>query len=283
MKAAKASAVFAFWGLISICGCVSQDEMSVLRNRIEGLEQQLAKQDAQLTSRASELESRLGQRAEADEKIRSQSAELYATLDQIREDIHSLRGRVEEAEYLLKSRKENLQPAGGEQAQRVEKIAQTTAENENRIRRIDQYLNLEAASGPAKAPAAGPLQDTSEEALYNAAKESFDIGGFSEARRKFEVFLKKHPKSSFADNAQFWIGETYYRENWHEKAILEYQKVIEGYPKGNKVQASLLKQGLAFQNLGDKSSARIILNELVKKHPQSGEAKIAFQKLKEIK
>ena len=39
--------------------------------------------------------------------------------------------------------------------------------------------------------------------------------------------LKRFPQSDQADNAQFWIGETYYRENWYEKAILEYQKVIE--------------------------------------------------------
>ncbi|MBW2198143.1 MAG: tetratricopeptide repeat protein, partial [Deltaproteobacteria bacterium] len=86
--------------------------------------------------------------------------------------------------------------------------------------------------------------------------------------------------SKNADNAQFWIGEIYYHEKWYEKAILEYQKVIEKYPKGNKVQASLLKQGFAFLNLGDKSNARLILSELIKKYPKSNEAKIAKRKLK---
>ncbi|MFQ5486070.1 MAG: tetratricopeptide repeat protein, partial [Desulfobacterales bacterium] len=85
------------------------------------------------------------------------------------------------------------------------------------------------------------------------------------------------------DNAQFWIGDTYYREKWFEKAILEYQKVIENYPKGNKVPASLLKQGFAFFNIGDKANARLILKELIKKYPQSNETKIAIKKLKEFK
>ncbi|MEK6196353.1 MAG: tetratricopeptide repeat protein, partial [Deltaproteobacteria bacterium] len=69
---------------------------------------------------------------------------------------------------------------------------------------------------------------------------------------------------------------------WYEKAILEYQKVIENYPKGNKVPASLLKQGFAFLSLGDKANARLILNELAKKYPDTNEGKIAVQKLKEI-
>ena len=84
-----------------------------------------------------------------------------------------------------------------------------------------------------------------------------------------------------AGNAQFWLGETYYREQWYEKAILEYQKVIENYPDGNKIEASLLKQGLAFFNLGDKANARLILQELIRKHPKSNEAQIARQKVKE--
>jgi TolA-binding protein len=59
--------------------------------------------------------------------------------------------------------------------------------------------------------------------------------------------------------------------------------VIEKYPKGNKVPASLLKQGFAFLNLGDKSNSRLILEELIRKYPKSNEAKIARDKLKDLK
>ena len=96
------------------------------------------------------------------------------------------------------------------------------------------------------------------------------------------ALIQRFPKSERADNSQFWIGEIYYREKWYEKAILEYQKVIEKYPKGNKVPASLLKQGFAFSNLGDKSNSRLILEELIKKYPNSNEAKIAKDKVKEL-
>jgi tol-pal system protein YbgF len=95
--------------------------------------------------------------------------------------------------------------------------------------------------------------------------------------------LKRYPQSNNADNAQFWIGEIYYQEKWFEKAIVEYQKVIENYPKGNKVKSALLKQGYAFLNIGDKSNARIILKELIKKYPDSSEAQIANRKLSQIK
>ena len=79
------------------------------------------------------------------------------------------------------------------------------------------------------------------------------------------------------------IHEIYYREKWFEKAILEYQKLIEKYPKCKKAPAALLKQGLAFQKIGDNASSRLILEELVNKYSKSSEAKIALEKLNEIK
>ncbi|MBF0202691.1 MAG: tetratricopeptide repeat protein, partial [Desulfamplus sp.] len=75
---------------------------------------------------------------------------------------------------------------------------------------------------------------------------------------------------------------SYYREKWYEKAILEYQRVIEEYPRGNKVMAALLKQGYSFANLGEKGNARLILEELIRKYPQSQEAKSARDKLKAL-
>jgi tol-pal system protein YbgF len=119
-----------------------------------------------------------------------------------------------------------------------------------------------------------------EDSVYNHAKSLLDDDKTESARREFEKFLSLFPDSDKADNAKFWIAESYYRDKWYEKAILEYQAVIENYPQGNKIAASLLKQGYAFDNLGETANARLILKELVKKFPESNEAKIAREKLK---
>lgn len=123
----------------------------------------------------------------------------------------------------------------------------------------------------------------SPDELYSSAKTLFNMADFKNAREEFEILVKKYPNSEYADDAQFWIGETYYREKWYEKAILEYQKVIEEYPHSIKMQACLLKQGFAFFNLGDKANTQIILNELIAKFPKSKESDIARKKLKSIK
>jgi tol-pal system protein YbgF len=149
---------------------------------------------------------------------------------------------------------------------------------------VEQYLNVERSKAQEVPAATVPPTEKQlpAQTLYLAGKQAFDQGDFKAARENFEKIIATFPNSEHADNAQFWVGEIYYREKWYEKAILEYQKVIEKYPKGNKVPASLLKQGFSFFNLGDKANARLILKELVKKYPDSNEGKIARQKLEEL-
>ena len=45
---------------------------------------------------------------------------------------------------------------------------------------------------------------------------------------------------------------------------------------------ALLKQGLSFLNIGEANNARLVLKELVAKHPDSSEAGIAKQKLESL-
>lgn len=217
---------------------------------------------------------------QSDQSFRSRYAEMVVGFDEIREEIRALSGRLEENEHLIKDKIHN-DDSNPERNNRLNRVEESLRSNNDRIADIERYLNLESSAPDLKKKQPGsssnvqPGQELTEDQLYITAKQAFDQGNFAASRETFKTFLTKYPASGRADNAQFWIGETYYLEKWYEKAILEYQNVIEKYPKGNKVEASLLKQGFAFLNLGDKANARLILKELVDKHPKSNEAAIA--------
>jgi len=66
----------------------------------------------------------------------------------------------------------------------------------------------------------------------------------------------------------------------YEHAILAFQVLIKKYPKGNKVPKAVLRQALAFYEIRDKTSARLLLRKLIMKYPKSSEAKIAKAKLR---
>ena len=265
-------------GIVFLCaGCVASKEVTILNSRVTALE----KQSAAVASQ--------NRRLDAGDKqmraIRGQVAGTAAELERLREEIELLRGNLEVTEHQVSKKLGAANDLEEKREIEMRRLEGQLVDANQKIDRILQYLNLDTpgtvqASQSQDAPAAVTLTD---QEVYDLARKAFDAGKLVEARQGFEDLLKQHPQSKHADNAQFWIGETYYREKWFEKAILEYQKVIEKYPKGNKVPASRLKQGLSFSNLGDKTNARLILRELIKKHPQSNEAKIAGQKLKKLK
>lgn len=124
--------------------------------------------------------------------------------------------------------------------------------------------------------------DLPEDEFYARAKTTFDAGRYAESRLMFEDFLKFYPESKIADSATFWIGDTYYREENYERAILEYQNLLDNYPNGNKVPAALYKQGLAFIALGDNNNGKILLEDLVRRYPDAQEARVAANRLKNL-
>jgi tol-pal system protein YbgF len=132
-----------------------------------------------------------------------------------------------------------------------------------------------------KGPAVGPTTGMGQ--IYKEAYETYLKGDIEGARRRFEAFLKQYPNTDLSDNAQFWIGETYYVKKDYEKAILEYEKVVAKYPEGDKVPAALFKQALAFSELGDKTNAKNILRRVIERYPQSEQADLAKKRLETIK
>ncbi len=259
--------------ILLVSGCVAhQEDIVTLDSRLN----QLELRDAELRR---EFDKYRSEREEKDQTLRTQSASLLAMVEELRQEIRVINGRIDEIGYASRQ-----QAAGGGEMPPadVTELNAAARRNEERIARLEQILKVEPAQTPAvaAAPVVPAGKGASDEALYQSAKKAFDREDYDIARKQFQELLDSNPTSQQADNAQFWIGESYYREKWYEKAILEYQKVIENYPKGNKVAASLLKQGFAFYNLGDEANSRLILEELIGKYPNSNEAKIAAEKLK---
>jgi tol-pal system protein YbgF len=264
--------------VIVIAGCAGRTDVIVLDERLAAVEGQLARQETQIE--------KFGQTTENKEQnIRGQTANLRVEIESMREQIGAINGRLEEVEYRIKQEKD----ASG--LTELDRLKEDTRVMNSRITSIEQYLDMSGGAkssavkpAPANVPAANvPLSSLPEQALYDQAKQAFDAGELEKARQGFQEFTKRFPDSKNADNAQFWIGEIYYREKWYEKAIVEYQKVVEDYPKGNKVTSAMLKQGYAFLNIGDKANARLILKDLISKYPNTTEAQLATQKLSQIK
>ncbi|MFB3925110.1 MAG: tol-pal system protein YbgF [Syntrophales bacterium] len=212
--------------------------------------------------------------------LRKSQADTGADMIDIRDNLRSIRGMVDE----LKRDMELLKAERKERDAKLNDIA-------FRVNFLENFIGVnkksEAAEGADRrddkqktSPARNGKAD--REVSYSSAYKSFKEGRYDEARKDFQKFLELFPKAEYSDNAQFWIGESYYVQGKYEKAILEYEKVIKNYPNSDKLPHALLKQGLSFQKLGDKDSAKLLLQQVVKDYPNTNQARIARAKLAEV-
>jgi len=278
--------------IIALSGCALQSDMESLNERIFLLEQRNMELEEFNAASKREIKTRFDSysktREEKERDLRDQSAGLQATFEKIREDIQDIRGRVEESDYLLQRKIESIENSEKElktNLRELEKQLKTGAFSRTTSDNSPQSHYSGIPSEPPVSPNSGTFggdrkeENFSDTELYNMAKQAFDRNDFQKARSTFERLLDTYSDSRHADNAQFWIGEISYKEKNYERAILEYETVIEKYPNGNKIKAALLKQGFSFFNIGDKANARLLLQELVDKYPDSHEAKLARDKL----
>lgn len=278
---------------IFLSGCVEPQNFTALENRVAAMEMENARNLERMQEISStkeqqkELESALTSIQERLDQTPVITQEAYADMQYdiqlIKKDLQKLGGSIEEMRYAL-----SQSSTGGDIPfeTQLERLDQAISKNYEKIINLEKYMGFEpSVAGETlekETPGEQEPAQNEEQRQYDLAKKLFDEGDNENARIQFENFINKYPESENADNARFWIADSYYVEKWYDKAILEYQKVLETYPDSNKLAAARLKQGYAFAELGEIANARLILKVLIQKHPGSNEAKYAKEKLKHL-
>jgi tol-pal system protein YbgF len=108
-------------------------------------------------------------------------------------------------------------------------------------------------------------------------------GKHAEARRAFQQVFDADPTGDLADNALFWIGETYYAAGDYTNAVRHYSRVVNEFSDQNKAPDSLFKIALAQARTGDLALARRTLQQVIEKYPYSSTASSAKAELQRIR
>jgi len=200
-------------------------------------------------------------------------------------DVDALRRKVAEQVELVRAGKATTESHLREIDRGLQVLAQRVDESGDLYRDLKDSLKYSAtpaaaAAGSADSTAAGAA--ATPRALYDAAYQDLTRGNHGLAIMGFQEVLTKFPDSELADNALYWIGESYYAQKDYKQAAENFKKTIDTYPKGDKVPAAWLKLGLSRQSLGDKTGARTAYSTLIEKYPASEEARLAKTKQQEL-
>ncbi len=118
-----------------------------------------------------------------------------------------------------------------------------------------------------------------EQAAYQAAFDTLKEGRYKKAKTELKSFLNKYPDSSFAGNAQYWLGEANYVTREFDQGIIEFEHVLSRYPSSSKVPDAMLKLGYTYYEQKQFNKAKIMLNELRKRYPKATAARLASKRL----
>ena len=113
--------------------------------------------------------------------------------------------------------------------------------------------------------------------LFSRAQGRYARGEFQTAFKDFEQFAENAPPKGRALEAEYMMGECLFRQKQYNRAIIQYQKIISDHPRHARAPSALLRQGMAFENLADHGTARIIYEKILTSYGTSPEASAARQ------
>jgi tol-pal system protein YbgF len=271
--------------ILTLSGCVTTTDFE----NVKGDTNQSRKEIFELKKDMNDLKTKTANviKEEDFRAFRENQGDLQSRVSDVEKSVQLLTGKFDENKY-------STEKVSKDSASEMTLLKAQMASIEDQIKEIKTRLkSMESQPGEAKKKPeetkkealqhpSKPIEPKDKISLYEEAYDAFKDKKYKEAREKFEAFIKEFPQDELADNAQFWIAETYYGEKDFEAAILAYEAVLKKYPKSEKASGALLKQGFSFIEMGDRKTGKTILEKLVELYPESKEAALAKKKVEDI-
>ena len=251
--------------LAAAFGCVTTaQEGEQMRADIADLRLQLKKDHESAQAERDKLVAEQAQKAKQlqealdalNRAARKSGADLAVDLEKAQNDVTALRGQLE----VLQHRIEQAEKVNQDQQKQLEEAGKFVAQRKQELE-----------------------HPTDRTGLYNLAKQRLDQGQTQKARELFGEFVQKFPKDELADNAQYWLGESFYAEKRYDDAIVEFQKVIKQHKGSEKIPDAVLKIGMSFQAQGDCQNALLFFDDVQQSHKGTDAAKVARERAVECR
>ncbi len=266
--------------LITGCAIVTQEEHLKLKEQVARLQMEMRE-----IEKRSDVELRK-MVEESNRDIRRSMTDLLGRIETLKGDVQAAIRKFEESQHQSEIMLKEAREIKESYSVKLKDLEEMIKSLEQRIKALEE--------GAAKAPSQKAL---SPEDILSRAEDAFKNQNYVESRELLNGFIRDYPQHREREKALFLLGECYYEEGTvllkqgrHaegkkslEMAILQYDEIINRYPKGSKAPDALYKEALAFLSLGDKTYSKVLLRRILERYPKSEVAKLAKKKLLEIK
>lgn len=272
-----------------LMNCGSGGDQTATPEDLNSMQQQVSQHDTQLAEYNEKADS-----------LQQKVAELRKTIDQLEQSNKDLKEMLAEREG-QKFDLDNEQAI----ADKIIQLENRLSMLEDRIDFIDstkfdmltRFEKLESKLGAGGTTSATPKMTESKSkaasastsklskedyrAKYQKAYGEYSTKNYQKAISLFTELIESNPEGDLSDNAQYWIGESYYGLKNYTRAIVEFEKVFT-FKESNKDDDAQLKLGLCYLNLGQRDKAREEFQRLVDFYPDSDYKSKAVEYLRQL-
>ena len=243
----------------------------------------------------------------------SVTANLVLQVQELQDEVRNLRGQLEEARVEIENLKRrqrdqyldldqrisdvrNAQPvsAAGAAGASVPAAAQQSGASQPptvsppsdapEVRApLDVPSDTAGIGQPDVQSQSAPVSAADEKAAYDQAFQALKELRYADAAEEFRSFLDRYPNSEFADNAQYWLGESYYVTRNYDIALTAFQELLDRFPESPKAPDALLKVGYTHYELEQWDSARAALTQVQELYPDSTLSRLAENRLRSMR
>ena len=250
-------------------GCAANKELIQIKEELQDVKQQLweiQRTNSQLTENIEGMGKSMKEEITSDiHSFKKYYTNAQLQLDAIKTDIQILGEKINDTNFRLSSL--------------TDQIITRRSFSETR----SYYPSGDTSStDDAMGQSLAGREDVIPEALFDEARQDYLNGNYDLALESFKEYLERFPVSEFADDAQYWIAQSYFDQESYTMAIQAYDKVIQQYSKSDKTQSAFLKKGLCHFELNQIAKGVVQLQRLLEKFPNSDEARIAKERLKNM-
>lgn len=218
--------------------------------------------------------------------------EFLFRVKQVKQENQQLRNLIEKQTNEIRLLKQSQQKQYIDFNKRIEKVEERKPEINKPI--INKSMDMTVSSDKVEVvdksiSVSQPLKIVIQKTAFKAEQNSYQKAyneliahQYNKARNSFVQFIKQYPHGRYAHIAQYWIAEASYAQHNYEQAIIDYQQLIDHYAVSPKKAESELKKAYCYYELDKKDIARGILNNILKKYPNSTGAEQAKGLLKKL-
>ena len=115
--------------------------------------------------------------------------------------------------------------------------------------------------------------------LYDMAWADYTAGSYDLAIEGFASYVRSFPKSEFADNAQYYIGQSYFQRGRWPEAVDAFNRVISTYPRSDVIGNAYYQRGLSFERMNQPDRSRADYEYVLKTAADTDAGRLAKQRL----